>query len=128
MMWHISMKGQNVQGKHFFSHSENHLSRDSRNRSSGFSTRSDTNRAVQLQMIGRCLKFRILEEEGLYYLCSKKKALISCAVTAQLICGFVFAYAKAGFLMTCLICKRNKAMFIYTVKPVFRDHLNDAEK
>ena len=24
----------------------------------------------------------------------KKKALISCAVTAQLICGFVFAYAK----------------------------------
>ena len=27
----------------------------------------------------------------------KTKALISCAVTAQLICGFVFAYAKSRF-------------------------------
>ena len=26
---------------------------------------------------------------------AKTKALISCAVTAQLICGFVFAYAKS---------------------------------
>ena len=28
---------------------------------------------------------------------AKTKALISCAVTAQLICVFVFAYAKNGF-------------------------------
>ena len=28
---------------------------------------------------------------------AKTKALISCAVTAQLICGFVFAYAKFRF-------------------------------
>ena len=28
---------------------------------------------------------------------SKTKALISCAVTAQLICGFVFAYADCWF-------------------------------
>ena len=34
---------------------------------------------------------------------AKTKALISCAVTAQLICVFVFAYAKAGFLTTKLI-------------------------
>ena len=27
---------------------------------------------------------------------AKTKALISCAVTAQLICGFVFAYAKSS--------------------------------
>ena len=27
----------------------------------------------------------------------KTKALISCAVTAQLICAFVFAYAKSRF-------------------------------
>ena len=27
----------------------------------------------------------------------KTKALISCAVTAQLICAFVFAYAKSWF-------------------------------
>ena len=32
---------------------------------------------------------------------AKTKALISCKVTAQLICVFVFAYMqKAGFLMT----------------------------
>ena len=28
---------------------------------------------------------------------AKTKALISCAVTAQLICGFVFAYANSLF-------------------------------
>ena len=28
---------------------------------------------------------------------AKSKALISCAVTAQLICAFVFAYAKISF-------------------------------
>ena len=28
---------------------------------------------------------------------AKTKALISCAVTAQLICGFVFAYANCWF-------------------------------
>ena len=40
------------------------------NRFSGFPTRSDTNRAVQPQNIARGLKFRIEEEDGLYYLCS----------------------------------------------------------
>ena len=33
----------------------------------------------------------------------KTKALISCAVTAQLICAFVFAYAKSGFLIKRLV-------------------------
>ena len=37
------------------------------NRSSGFPTRSDTNRPVQSQKQARTLKFWILEEEGLYY-------------------------------------------------------------
>ena len=45
----------------------------------------------------RGLKFRIKEVEGLHYLCSKTMALISCAVTAQLSCVFVFAYAKSSF-------------------------------
>ena len=31
------------------------------------------------------------------------KVLISCAVTAQLICAFVFTYVKTGFLMTQLL-------------------------
>ena len=49
------------------------------------------------------LKLRIKEVEGyvlsglLYYLCSKNKGLISCAVSLQLICTFVFAYAKIRF-------------------------------
>ena len=38
-----------------------------------FPTWSDTNQAVQLQKMARGLKFRILKEEGLYYLCSENK-------------------------------------------------------
>ena len=48
-------------------------------RSSGFPTRSDTNQAVQSQNLAKGFKFRI------------KK------VAAQLICAFVFAYAKNRF-------------------------------
>ena len=44
-----------------------------KNRSSGFSTRSDTNRAVQPHKVARGLKFCIQEVEGLYYLCSENK-------------------------------------------------------
>ena len=39
----------------------------------GFPTWSNTNQAVQLQKMARCLKFRLLEEEGLYYSCSENK-------------------------------------------------------
>ena len=38
-----------------------------------FPTRSDTNRAVQAQKQARSLKFRISEEEELYYPCSENK-------------------------------------------------------
>ena len=62
-----------------------------------FRTWSDTNQAVQPHKIARDLKFQILEVEGLYYLCSENKALISFAVTAKLICVLVFAYAKIQF-------------------------------
>ena len=70
--------------------------------SSGFPTRSDTNQAVQPQKMARGLEFRIEKEEELYYLLShfayaKTKTLISFAVTAKLICVFVFAYAKCWF-------------------------------
>ena len=41
------------------------------------------------------LKLRIEEVEGLYYLCSESKSADQ--VTAQLICPFVFAYAKRRF-------------------------------
>ena len=36
-------------------------------------TWSDTNQAVQLQKIARCLKFRIHKVEELYYPCSENK-------------------------------------------------------
>ena len=55
-----------------------------------------TNRAVQPQKQPRSLKFQCV---------AKTKKLISCAVTAQLICVFVFAYADCWFLMQGLICK-----------------------
>ena len=58
------------------------------NLSSGFSIRSDTNRAVQPQKVVRDLKFR-KKVEGVYYLCTENKG------AAQLICAFVFAYAKS---------------------------------
>ena len=54
--------------------------------------------------MARGLKFQIKEVAGLYYLSrdcticlAKTKELISFAVTAKLICVFVFAYAKRRF-------------------------------
>ena len=60
--------------------------------------RSDTNRPVQSQKMARGLKFRIYEEEELYYPCKENKGAEPLAVTAKLICVFVFAYAHC-FLM-----------------------------
>ena len=68
--------------------------------SSGFSTRSDTNRAVQPHKMVRGLKLGLRRFSDCTIYVVKTKAMISWAVTAQLICAFVFAYAKAGFLMT----------------------------
>ena len=67
-----------------------------------YPTWSDTNQAVHLQKMARGFKFRI----GLHsdYV-AKTKALISFAVTAKLICVFVFAYENVGFLKTRLIYK-----------------------
>ena len=71
-----------------------------------------TNRPVQTWKQARSLKVRIYVNEDLYYLCSKNKGAdqlcsyckeISYAVTARLICAFVFAYSKSGFITTRLI-------------------------
>ena len=69
------------------------------NRSSEFPSKSDTNRAVQRRRKARGLKLGIYEIEGMECtICvAKTKALISFAVTAKLICVFVFAYAKIRF-------------------------------
>ena len=42
-------------------------------------------------------KFRIYEEEGLYYPCSENKGADQLRGFAKLICVFVFAYAKSRF-------------------------------
>ena len=63
----------------------------------GVPTRSNTNQSVQSQKQSRSLEFWICVEEDLYYRVAKTKALISCAVTAKLICPFVFAYTCCMF-------------------------------
>ena len=66
-----------------------------------FLNRLDTKRAAQAQEMAL-----ELERRDVYYLCTAKtKALISFAVTAKLICAFVFAshMQNVGFLMTRLI-------------------------
>ena len=50
--------------------------------------------------MARGLKFRIYNVEGLYYLSSENKALISFAGTAKLICVFVFAYMQNVCFLT----------------------------
>ena len=70
----------------------------SRNLSLEFLTRSNTNQAAQPQKMVKGLKFRMHEVEGLYFLCSENKGADQrYCVTAQLICVFVFAYAKIRF-------------------------------
>ena len=56
-------------------------------------TRSDINRTVQSKKIVRGYKILTKEVEQLYYV-AKTMVLISCAVTAQLICAFVFHICK----------------------------------
>ena len=60
-----------------------------------FQTWSDTKRAVQPHNTARGLKLR--KEIDCTFYVGKTKALISFAVTAKLICVFVFAYAKHWF-------------------------------
>ena len=57
----------------------------------------DTNWPEQSQKIARSLKFRMMEEEGLYYPCCKNKGVISFAVTEKLVCAAVYAYADGWF-------------------------------
>ena len=64
-----------------------------------FLNRSDISRPVQAHKQARGWKFWIEKVEELYrsIRVAKTKALISFAVTAKLICVFVFAYADCWF-------------------------------
>ena len=56
------------------------------NRSSGFPTRSDTNRPVQSQNKVRILEILVQVEEELYYPSSEKKALITNCTADLILC------------------------------------------
>ena len=60
-------------------------------------TRSDKNQAVQSQKKARSLKFQFMKKRNFTIRVPKTKALISFAVTAKLICAFVFTYADCWF-------------------------------
>ena len=57
----------------------------------------NTNQPIESQKIARSFKFRMKEEERLYYPCSENKGVICFAVTVKLICVFVFAYEDCWF-------------------------------
>ena len=59
----------------------------------GFPTRSDTNRSVE----ARNFRLNFKKKRHCTIRIAQTKALISFAVTAKLICAFVFAYAKIRF-------------------------------
>ena len=48
-------------------------------------------------MMAISLKFQIKEVEGLFYPCSENKGADQLAVTAKMICVFVFAYSKIWY-------------------------------
>ena len=61
--------------------------------SSGFATRSDTNRPIQLQKMGRSLEFGIYEDEEFYYQCSKNKG-------ADQLCSYCTADLRLCFRLS----------------------------
>ena len=80
------------------------MSHVGKNLSSGIPTRSYTKQAVQPQKMARGLKLWMHDVEGLFYLCSKMKGTNQLRLTTQLICAFVFTYAKNRFSCERLIC------------------------
>ena len=74
---------------------------------------SDTNQAFQSQKIATSMKFQLH-----HTICGAElKALISCVVTAQLTCVFVFAYADCWFSNASvhLLYCRNFVISIYSL-------------
>ena len=64
--------------------------------------------------MARALKFRIKEEEELYYLCSEKKGTDQLHGSVQLICAFVFAYAKIRFSHDVTYIRQNDFFVVNT--------------
>ena len=64
--------------------------------------------SLNSRRIARILKFRMKEEEGLYYPCSKNKGVINFTVTAKLVCVFGFCIHR---LFVCLCSGSNGVWF-----------------
>ena len=73
--------------------------------SSWFMSRSDSNQLYSHRRRLAAGNFGFKKNRNCTIRVAKTKALISIAVTAKLICTFVFAYAKCGFFLTQLVCK-----------------------
>ena len=73
------------------------------NRSSGFMTRSDINDQYSLVKRLEACNFKFKKRDCAIQE-AKTKALISCAITAQPVCDFVFTLVKIRFCVTRLIC------------------------
>ena len=71
------------------------------NRSSGFPTRSNTNRPVQSQKQARSSKLRILEEEKLYYPCSENKGADQLRSYCEADLRLCFRIGKNPFFSRC---------------------------
>ena len=56
------------------------------------------------------MKYQIKQVEGLYYLCSKNKG------ADQLICAFVFAFAKSRFSHDTVHMRLNKSESFYAIR------------
>ena len=75
---------------------------------------SDTNRPVQSQKQARSLKFRIYEEEGLYYPCSENKGtdqLRSYNKADLRLCFCLGKYGAAHIIQCILIAAKLKLSF-----------------
>ena len=80
------------------------------NWSSGFPTRSDTNRPVQSQKQARSLKFRIQEEQDLYYPSSENKGADQLRSYCEADLRLLFSHRqKSGFLALRLMWLHTKA-------------------
>ena len=78
-----------------------------------FPNRSDANWPVQSQKMARSLKFWISVERNCTIHVANTKALITFAITAKLICAFVFSYADC--LVSHGVAKMHKCTTILSI-------------
>ena len=101
------------------------------------STRSDTNWPVQSQKMAEAGNFDFRKQRNYTICVAKTKAMISFAITAELICSFVFAYTDCWFshalaqilqvylIITCLITMPSSIQQDHAMAPTMIILLNE---